>query len=98
MAMSAAERQRKYRQKVRSESKLARLSLLIEMDAWVALKLLSQWSEQTRTEFLRSLLLETQSKLVNQIRGNQKAWDRYWEYDRPRPKRDKKKVSQKESV
>ena len=99
MAMTSAERQRRYRQNIRREMKVVRLGFWIEWDAFIALNKLAKWSGQSRTAYLRALLLETQRKLLNQLRDNQAALDRYWELEKlMKPNTDAREVSQVDTV
>jgi predicted NAD-dependent protein-ADP-ribosyltransferase YbiA (DUF1768 family) len=80
--MSAAERQRKHREKNREERNLIRINLWLQSDAHHALQNLSRHFDKSKSEVIRELLLKTQGKILDKIHGDDEAWDRYWGINR----------------
>ncbi len=88
MAMPAAERQRKYRQKNRGEGQMTQLSLWVEIEAYLALQYLARWSGKSRRQYLRDLLRAIQEKTLEDLSksGGLEAWEGYWRGVRIDPK------------
>lgn len=77
MALSSAERQRAYRQRhLRDvEGSRARLNVIIEQDAVLALRRLAAHKGLTQAAALRELVLSAQNRVIGRMGGD--AWDQY---------------------
>lgn len=83
MAMTAAERQRKYRQKTRGEGRVTQLSLWVEIESYLA-----RWSGKSRGQCLKDLLRGIQKKSLEDLSksGSLEAWEGCWRDIRIDPK------------
>lgn len=81
MAMSAAERQRKYRERSRNQKELARVSIWLNTNARHALKCLSRHYGLSQAELISDLLLKTEKGILDKIIADDEAWARYWNID-----------------
>lgn len=97
MAMSAAERQRKYRESNRYQKDMFRINLWLQGDAHNALLNLSRHYGKSQSEMISSLLLEAQAKILRAIPFDDEARDRYWVTERSSPKSKGKSNTQKEA-
>lgn len=79
MAMTAAERQRRHRRNNRDKKDMYRIHLWFHRDARIALKNLSRHYDKSQSELIQALLLKMERKILDDLYGNQEAWDRYWE-------------------
>lgn len=84
MAMTAAERQRKYRQSNRYQRDMFRVGLWLQGNAHHALLNLSRHHEKTHSELIGSLLLAEQERVLGRIPLDDEARDCYWIIERTR--------------
>ncbi len=77
MALSNADRQRAYRQRHLAgvEGTRARLNMIVEQDAVLALRRLAAHKGQSQADTLRELILSAQNRVTSNMRGE--AWDKY---------------------
>lgn len=67
-----------------------RLNIWIQSDARHALRNLSRHYGKTKSDVIKDLLIETQSKILDKIYGDDAAWDRYWGIDECTNKNEEK--------